>query len=1011
VATYLAVPYVEDAHALHLYHFDGDALDSAAANPIDLTLDSGATATDVQIPGLGQALNTYEGTAATSGNLPSAMASTDTAISNFVGPDGAFTFEALVCPAFGLGAIPNHMQIICGDHDSARGWHFRVESGGNLVFTKLTGTIQDNMRIALPSSGPHAFAANKWFHVAVTYNGQEDTDGNLKLYWTAMDSGASEAVLLGSFRMTADLSPTVAPRLVIGNEGRSFNGRTENWEGWIDEVRISDIARGPADMAPFVDTGTAYSPIPANGATDVPRDVVLSWTPGESVVTADVYLGTSADDVANATVADPLGVLVGPGLSADTHDAGRLEFGQTYYWRVDGVDASLQVSKGRVWSFTVEPYSYPITGITATASSSNSADMGPEKTIDGSGLNANDQHSTVAEDGWLSAKGAAQPTWIQYEFDKLYKLDRMQVWNSNQGLEFIFGFGARDVAVEYSADGVSWTALGQYEFAKAPGAATYVGDIFVDFAGAAARYVKLTITSNWSTAFQQYGLSEVRFFAIPVVAREPDPISGATDVPPQATLSWRAGREAASHEVHLGTDEQAVTDGTAGAITVAQSVYETALDLAATYYWKVVEVNEAETPNAWASDVWSFSTPQYLIVDDFEDYTNNSPKRVFQTWIDGAGFSADEFFPNDNLGNATGALVGYDPTLGDIMETVLVYGGNQSMPLYYSGSVSEATRTFDPPQDWTGHGITTLVLFIRGDVNNVSAPVYVKVNGTKVPGTISTTKALWQQWNIPLASVSGVTFSNVKTLTIGVGNGSGNETGTIFVDEIRLYATPPQTAIPVNPGMNGLAALYAFENNVQDSSGKGLHGTANGEPGYVSGPAGMGMALAFDGVNDYVDLPIGTLVSTLNSSTFAAWVNYPNVGNAWQRVFDISASTTVNMFLTPDQGGDNLRFAITTSGNTGEQQLTSPGDFPTGWHHAAVVIDSATMTLTLYIDGTPVDSGPTTLLPKNLGVTTSNWLGRSIYTADPYFNGAIDGFRIYGRALSEGEIRYLAGDR
>ena len=112
------------------------------------------------------------------------MATSATAIRNFVGSDGAFTFEALVCPAFGLGAIPNNMQIISGDHNSSRGWHFRVESAGNLVFTKLTGTIQDNMRIALPRDGAHAFAANKWYHVAVTYNGQADTDGNLKLYWT-----------------------------------------------------------------------------------------------------------------------------------------------------------------------------------------------------------------------------------------------------------------------------------------------------------------------------------------------------------------------------------------------------------------------------------------------------------------------------------------------------------------------------------------------------------------------------------------------------------------------------------------------------------------------------------------------------------------------------------------------------------------------------------------------------------------------------------------------------------
>jgi hypothetical protein len=56
-------------------------------------------------------------------------------------------------------------------------------------------------------------------------------------------------------------------------------------------------------------------------------------------------------------------------------------------------------------------------------------------------------------------------------------------------------------------------------------------------------------------------------------------------------------------------------------------------------------------------------------------------------------------------------------------------------------------------------------------------------------------------------------------------------------------------------------------------------------------------------------------------------------------------------------------------------------------------------------------SGLTATLPKDLGSTTQNWLGRSQYTADAYFSGALDEFRIYNRALSAGEVRYLVGDR
>ncbi len=82
-----------------------------------------------------------------------------------------------------------------------------------------------------------------------------------------------------------------------------------------------------------------------------------------------------------------------------------------------------------------------------------------------------------------------------------------------------------------------------------------------------------------------------------------------------------------------------------------------------------------------------------------------------------------------------------------------------------------------------------------------------------------------------------------------------------------------------------------------------------------------------------------------------------------------------------------------------------------GWRYVAVVIDSQTMTMKLYLDGEPVGEAATTLLPRDLGVTTQNWLGRSQWTADAYFPGSLDDFRIYNRVLSKAEVRYLAGDR
>ncbi|MHC4508833.1 MAG: discoidin domain-containing protein, partial [Planctomycetota bacterium] len=365
---------------------------------------------------------------------------------------------------------------------------------------------------------------------------------------------------------------------------------------------ISD--RGGADPVGFFAVTPppvlAVNPDPANEATDVPRDVILGWEPGQTAQTHDVYFGTVFNDVNEASRTDPRNVLARQGQTAIAHDPdGLLDFGQTYYWRVDEVEADgTTVHRGDIWSFTAEPVGYPIDGthITATASSMSEASFGPEKTIDGSGLDENGLHSLEPTDMWLSGNEPLG-AWIQYELDKAYKLREMWVWNSNQIFESLFGFGMRDVTVEYSTDGAEWAALaGVPEFAQAPGTNDYAHDTTVDFGGVLAQYVRLTATSGWGGVLPQYGLSEVRFFSIPVSAREPSPESGATDVDVDATLSWRAGREAATHDVSLSTDEQAVIDGTAPVVTVADASYSSALDLGSTYYWRIDEVNEAETP-------------------------------------------------------------------------------------------------------------------------------------------------------------------------------------------------------------------------------------------------------------------------------------------------------------------------------------------------------------------------------------------------------------------------------
>jgi len=94
--------------------------------------------------------------------------------------------------------------------------------------------------------------------------------------------------------------------------------------------------------------------------------------------------------------------------------------------------------------------------------------------------------------------------------------------------------------------------------------------------------------------------------------------------------------------------------------------------------------------------------------------------------------------------------------------------------------------------------------------------------------------------------------------------------------------------------------------------------------------------------------------------------------------------------------------------NSGSYYLNVPDTLPTGWQHVAVVIDSTSMTMQLYLNGLEVVSGEIDALPSDIGDANQSWLGRSQYDWDPYFQGSMDDVRIYDRALSAGEVLYLS---
>jgi regulation of enolase protein 1 (concanavalin A-like superfamily) len=318
------------------------------------------------------------------------------------------------------------------------------------------------------------------------------------------------------------------------------------------------------------------------------------------------------------------------------------------------------------------------------------------------------------------------------------------VWNSNQEVEPLSGFGAKDVTIGTSMDGVNWMPLaGVPEFAQAPGDPNYGHDTTVDFGGVLAKYVKLTITSNWADGTKQGGLSEVRFFYVPVRARAPQPASGATGVPLDGVLNWRPGREAVRHDVYAGTDAEAVLKGTAAVHTVTThslGLGSLAAEYGRTYYWKVNEVNDAASPQSWEGDLWSFTTIGYGVVDDFEAY-DDVCNRIFFSWVDGFGHSGStECSVAQSAGNATGSTVGnVSPPFA---EQTIVHSGDKSMPMAYDNTrapfYSETQREWTVSQAWTGGGANTLVVYLRGD-----APAFLETS----PGTLLMNGTGTDIWN------------------------------------------------------------------------------------------------------------------------------------------------------------------------------------------------------------------------------------------------------------------------
>ncbi len=190
-----------------------------------------------------------------------------------------------------------------------------------------------------PLTATRSWAAGTWYHIAGTFDG-----ASFKIYVNGnLENVVNHPGTHGD-----------ASGLLIGcrtNQRNYFDGK-------IDDVRLYDTAltQEAIKLAMRGDTRLAWGPSPGNGSTsDIDEVTPLSWSPGDNAAQHDVYFGTDRDavDIADASTPD---IYRGrQGNTSYTPGEG-VEWGQSYYWRIDEYNTDETINEGRVWSFMVNDY-------------------------------------------------------------------------------------------------------------------------------------------------------------------------------------------------------------------------------------------------------------------------------------------------------------------------------------------------------------------------------------------------------------------------------------------------------------------------------------------------------------------------------------------------------------------------------------------------------------------------------------------------------------------------------
>ncbi len=602
-----------------------------------------------------------------------------------------------------------------------------IASGGEDRLRFRLKTEGQNTTTLIADSG--ALVVDEWQHAAATWDGTA-----MRLFLNGEEVGSADKDG-AAVATNPDASAAIGSQPPDAFAPATPDHVAKYFDGLLDDVRLYNNALSAVQLQGIMEGEGypfAFSPDPADGAFHEDTWVTLSWSAGDLAVSHDVYLGDDFSTVEQATRdselyrSNQVTTFYIAGFPGYAYPDG-LAPGTTYYWRIDEVN---DADPNSPWKGPVWSFSIP----PKTAYNPDPAD--------GDGIS-----ETTVILNWTAGFGAKLHTvYFGDDYDTV----------ANAAV------GVPAGTTSYNPGSLEAEKVYYWRVDEFDGLGTYKGDV-------------------WA-------------FTTPGAVGNPQPANGAADVSMATILRWTAADNAASHQVYLGLDKKTVRTANTTSPEYkgdkglgAESYDPGLLEADTTYYWRVDEVYNGAPVKG---PVWNFTVGAYLLVEDFESYTDDDAagQAIWQTWVDGFGVA-------DN-----GAQVGY--LMPPYAEQTIVHGGSQSMPLLYVNEAgvpnSEASFALTAMRDWTQAGVGTLSLWFRGNSANAADPLYAAIsNAAGGPAVVANddpsaaTVGVWTQWRISLSAFAdqGINLVNVDKLAIGLGSKGGpavGGTGTIYIDDIRL---------------------------------------------------------------------------------------------------------------------------------------------------------------------------------------------------------------------------------